>query len=102
MIRFLGFGLLLWFTGSGCAQTSATLLATVKDSPGAVAPGAVITIRNDQTGYQRSAPADDDGAYLFPLLPLGTYSVTAEHPGFKKVEQKGVVLTVNQNVRVDL
>ena len=35
-------------------------------------------------------------------MPLGTYSVTAEHSGFKKVEQKGVIPTVNQNVRVDL
>src|SRR5262245_28628156 len=102
MFRILGFGLQLWFVGFCSAQISATLSGTVKDTTGAVTPGAAITVRSEQTGYSRSALADSDGSYLFPLLPLGTYSVSAEHSGFKKVDQKGVVLTVNQNVRVDL
>lgn len=84
------------------AQTTSTVLGTVKDASGALVPEASVTAVNKQTGYSRTAPSDSTGAYSIPLLPPGTYTVRAERPGFKKTEQQGVPLTVGQNVRVDL
>jgi hypothetical protein len=45
---------------------------------------------------------DGAGAYLMPAMPVGVYTVAAELTGFSPARQAGVVLTVNQNVRVDL
>lgn len=83
-------------------QTTATVAGTVRDSSGAVAPSAKVTAVNEGTKYDRTVTAGTDGAYLLPLLPVGVYTVSAELAGFRKVVQRGVVLTVDQNVRVDL
>ena len=84
------------------AQTTATIAGTVRDSSGAVAPNAKVLALNEGTKYERAVTADNNGAYLLPLLPIGTYTISGELAGFRKVVQRGVVLTVDQNVRVDL
>jgi hypothetical protein len=43
-----------------------------------------------------------DGSYLFTLVPIGTYELTAEHGGFRKYAQTGIVLDINQNARQDI
>lgn len=64
----------------------------VFDSSGAVVPRCAITATNLQTGLRQSASSDDSGAYSFPSLPRGTYTVRAEAQGFRPSEQSGVVL----------
>ena len=49
----------------------------------------------------RLAPTPS-GAYTAPLLPTGTYTVSAELAGFRKVTRLNVRLGVDQKVRVDL
>src|SRR6185295_15597205 len=41
------------------------------------------------------------GEYLAPLLPPGTYDISAELPGFQRLLKTGVQLQVNQNSRID-
>ncbi len=45
---------------------------------------------------------NDKGLYRAPLLPLGTYRVTAELQGFKKFEQTGVILSVGEAATVNV
>lgn len=87
---------------SGPAQTTSTLFGTVKDSTGAIVPDAQVVALEERTGLTRKTSTDDTGAYSFTLLPPGRYTVTAERAGFKKIEQKGIELSVGQNLRVDL
>ena len=57
---------------------TASILGTVRDSSGAVIPGAEIAAKNTETGLMRSAVSGEDGSYRFPALPVGNYEVRAE------------------------
>jgi hypothetical protein len=48
--------------------------------------------RNQGTGSRQTVRTDATGSFVFPGLAAGTYQIRFEHPGFKSVEQQGVVL----------
>jgi hypothetical protein len=78
-----------------------TIRGTVMDSTGAVLPGVTLTITNLATGFTRQVKSAEDGAYIAPNLPLGTYSVLAEASGFAPLTQKGVSVGAGSSVTVD-
>ena len=80
---------------------SGTIFGTVYDSSGAALPGASVTLTNTATGLTRTVLSDPKGEYTAPLLPTGTYSVTAEMGGFKKTSMSNVHVGVDQKVRTD-
>ncbi len=83
--------------------TTGTILGTVTDASGAALPGATIALTNEQTGEAHKTTAGSQGGYQFPLLPIaGTYQVSVESPGFQASVQKGIILQLNQNLRVDI
>src|SRR5205823_1646931 len=81
---------------------SASLVGTVTDSSGAAVPNAKVTITETNTSVSRSTNCNESGNYTFSDLPPGTYTVTAEQPGFKKASRAGVDVVVNSTGRVDL
>src|SRR5437660_1147886 len=74
---------------------------TVSDSSGGVLPGVTVTITSVDTGTQRIVITNEKGLYRAPLLPLGTYKVSAEIQGFKKFEQTDIRLSVGQTATVN-
>src|SRR6266702_2007013 len=80
----------------------ATLTGRVLDAGGAAVPKAKIRVINAATGESREAVADAQGNYLLPLLNPATYSVRAEHEGFKTTVREGLELNVNQTATVEL
>lgn len=92
--------LLVPFQASG-QSADATLTGTVKDTTGAVVPGATITVRNQDTNEMRTSVSSADGLYRVTNLPRGHYEVKAELQGFKTVAQSDVLLTVGDTVRLD-
>src|SRR5262245_43102850 len=62
-------------------QTSATLVGTLTDATGAVAPNARIKCVNLATGAARDATSDGSGNYSLPFLPAGDYEVTITAQG---------------------
>jgi hypothetical protein len=104
--RRLWFGLLclgLWLLPAvGFGQERASLTGTVTDPTGAVMPGVKVTITDTLTGVARTLETNASGAYLAPELVAGTYDIKAEMPGFKTYSRTGLVLNVNDNVRVDI
>lgn len=84
-------------------QNTATILGTVTDPSGASLPGAKVTATSEQTGFSRTVEADANGAYLIPLLPVGSkYRLTAEAAGFKSFSLTGLQLQLNQNARIPI
>jgi hypothetical protein len=82
-----------------CAQfNSASFSGVIKDATGSVVPDARITVTNINTGLTRTDNAAGDGAFLFPVLPVGTYKVTVEKTGFSTYVQEGITLAVGQAV----
>ena len=69
---------------SASAQSDATLTGTVKDTSGAVIPGATITARNVATNETRTTASSPEGLYRLTNLPRGTYEVKAELQGFNR------------------
>ena len=73
-----------------------TVLGTVRDSTGAVVPGATVTARNTETGLTRTIESGADGSYRFAALPVGVYEVRAEQAGFRTEVRRGMPLAVGQ------
>lgn len=97
-------GLLLTSGAPAFAQSQAAngaIEGTVSDSSGGVLPGVTVTVLNIETGADRSVVTNEKGLYRAPLLPLGTYKVTAELQGFKKFEQTGIKLSVGDTAVVN-
>jgi hypothetical protein len=92
-------GTFLFVSGEAQAQIDrASLTGTVKDSTGAVMPGASITITGPQA--PASSTTNSEGTYLVVSLVPGPYLVVAEMSGFQK-SSRAVVLEVGQKGRVD-
>jgi hypothetical protein len=81
---------------------NATLLGTVTDSSGAAAANVRLTITETNTGITRTSQTNESGNYVVPDLPPGTYTVTAELPGFKRASRPAIDVVVNTSQRVDL
>jgi len=83
-------------------NVTGTISGTVLDPQGNAAPGVNVTITNaDQPGFVRATKTDDHGEFVIALLPVGRYNVSAEATGFKKAEQKGFVLNVDDKLAVN-
>lgn len=80
-------------------ETRGAIEGTVKDSSGAILPGATVEAKG-VTGTT-STVADGAGAYRFPALAPGQYDVVATLSGFKP-SQTRVVLAVGQVLKVDM
>jgi outer membrane receptor protein involved in Fe transport len=92
------------FSASLRAQniSTAELHGTVHDASGAVIPNASITIANASRGFSRSTTSNGEGSYQLLLLPPGTYVVTVTAPGFAKLTESNVVLTVGERAELPL
>src|SRR5262249_38257767 len=69
---------------------------------GALVPGVTVTLSNVDTGETRTQETSSVGTFSFPNLALGTYRVTAELSGFKKLARENIVVKANQVVDVKL
>src|SRR5215475_13932461 len=77
------------------------IVGTVKDGTGAVLPGVEIIATNTGTAASRNVISGETGEYSVPLLPPGTYTVSAALPGFKTNLRSGITLLVDQTARID-
>jgi len=81
--------------------TTATIVGTVTDTSGGALPGATVTARHADTGFNRTVPSNEVGAYRLEFLPTGAYVVEVSLSGFRPVTRSGIVLRVNDTARVD-
>src|SRR6266571_9439099 len=97
------FALIVLGTCLSVAQTStATILGTVKDTSGALIPGAMVTVKHTETGYTRTAISSETGDYNVALLQVGAYEITTAMPGFKQDVRRGINLVVGQQAVINL
>ncbi|MDW5264253.1 MAG: TonB-dependent receptor [Edaphobacter sp.] len=79
-----------------------TISGTVTDSTGAALANAKVHVHNDETGNERNLVTASDGRYAAPSIPVGTYTITAELPGFSAARRAEIGLTVGQSKQIDL
>ena len=73
----------------------------VMDPSGAVIPGATLTVKNLETGLTLTTISNDSGLYTAREVPIGSYKITVEAPGFKTVIKTGLILNAGTIQRVD-
>ena len=81
--------------------TSTTILGTVQDSSASVIGGAKVTLTNTRTGVKADTLSTSSGDFTFPLIDIGEYTVSVEQSGFKTASRTGVLVQINEKVRVD-
>ena len=71
-------------TGLALAQVDrAGLDGSITDPSGKVIPGVHVVAEMPDTGLRRETVSSSTGTYDIPELPVGTYTITLDHPGFK-------------------
>ena len=89
------------FLAAQVANTG-TVLGTVTDSSGAVAPGVAVTLRNTENGQAYKVQTDESGEFRFLTVPAGQYELTAEKAGFAKTVYSLFAVHAAEPARVDL
>ena len=103
MIKLSTFVCQFLVAGLVLAQTSTSELSgTVRDPGGAVVPGARVTLTNEATGITYQQSTTGAGLYNFPALPVGSYTVTVEAPGFKTAKLTKNTVVVNTPLSLDV
>jgi hypothetical protein len=91
-----------WLAGSAAAQTTSTITGQVMDQSGGMLPGVSVTVRDQGTGFTRSATTGREGRFIVPSLPVATYQVTAELQGFRTSVINDVRTAVGEAVDLDV
>ena len=79
-----------------------TITGTITDPQGAGIPNAKVTIIEDATGLSYVVQTTEVGEFVRPLLKAGTYTITVEVQGFRKAEQKGVIVKPGDRIGVNI
>src|ERR1700722_5715920 len=86
------------------AQTQAingSIRGRVIDPAGAAVPASTVSVNNIATGFTRGTESNDDGYFVIPNLPIGTYTVTIKKDGFETQRHSGVVLDAGTEAVID-
>jgi len=86
----------------GQVGNQGSIEGTILDQKGGAVPGASLTLKNMATGATFTASSDEYGLFRFPVVPVGTYQLTAEKSGFATFTQKDIELTVGAKLNLSL
>ncbi len=75
---------------------------TIVDPTGKAVEGATLLLKSSQTGATRRATSQGDGKFRLSALPVGSYSIEAQAPGFAAYRAKNLELTVGQTATLQI
>jgi len=88
---------ILLFAQAASGQLSfASINGTVKDSSGALVPGASVLLKNAQTGVETRTTTNEQGIYVILNILPGPYTLEAGKAGFSTSRMEQFALVVNQ------
>ena len=88
--------------GAAWAGVGGSISGSITDPTGAAIAKAAITLVNPNTGVKQSVVADDHGSYSFSVVPVGSYVLEVNHPGFKPYRRTGIVLDTSRALQLDV
>ncbi len=88
-------------TSAYAQQQTGEIFGRAVDNSGAVLPGATVTLTGSGLIQPRVAMTSDTGSYRFPELPIGTYTVLFELPGFRSVQQTDIRITIGFSAQIN-
>src|SRR5215510_12066923 len=85
------------------AQTTfGAITGTVRDSAGAVVPGATIEVTHVSSNYKYTTQSNESGNYTLPQLREGDYLLRASAKGYQAYVAKGIMLAARDELRHDI
>ncbi len=84
------------------AQSTGSIRGTVTDATGAIVAGASVVASNVSTGLSRTEDSNTSGIFVFPDLPIGTYTLQVSKAGFKTQRLENISLLTGQVLGLDL
>jgi len=82
-------------------STYGAIVGSVRDSTGAVVPGAQIVLTNNGTTSKRTAQTDSSGNYAFNNIEVGSYALSITAAGFQTESLAVLELTARETRRWD-
>ena len=89
------------FANLSAQVATGSIVGTIVDASSQIVPGAQVTVREINRNTTTSLVTDASGVYTAPFLVPGTYEVSVELQGFKTWIRRGIVLQVNDRLRID-
>lgn len=78
----------------GQERATGTISGVVQDPQGTIVPGATVTARDLSTNREYTTVSDPTGFFELNSVPVGTYDVSIDAPGFQTLERHGVTVRV--------
>ncbi|HTX39262.1 MAG TPA: carboxypeptidase regulatory-like domain-containing protein [Bryobacteraceae bacterium] len=94
--------LFLAINASWAQEVTAAITGKITDASGAAIADAKVTATDIDRGTVWPTTTNAEGAFNLPRLPIGSYNVRVEKPGFQTALRSGVVLQLNQIARLDI
>ena len=85
---------ILWSAVASAQVSFGRLAGTVFDNTGAVLPGVTVTLNNEERGQTQTTTTSETGAFVFPQVQPGVYTVTMALSGFRTAEFSQVEIHV--------
>ncbi len=79
-------------------QSTGAIQGTVTDASGGAIANAMVRVKDQANGVDRTLGTDSAGIYYVPSLPVGTYSVEVKAAGLTQTEAKGLIVEVGSTV----
>ena len=92
---------LVLLAGFAQAQTTGQIYGRATDKSGAVVPGTTVTLSSSALLQPQVAVTSSTGAYSFPNIPIGVYTVRFELSGFTTIIRDGVSIVLGQNAQIN-
>jgi Carboxypeptidase regulatory-like domain len=93
--------LLMVASGAAAQVSTGEIFGKATDNTGAVLPGATITLSGASLIQPLVAVTSETGAFRFPRIPIGTYTVTFDLTGFKKHVRSDVIIQAGFNAEIN-
>jgi len=95
--------LLISSASMACAQVdTGAIVGTVADAQQQRIADAIVRLKQESTGVERTLKSGRDGSFTFSPLAIGTYTLTVERDGFERYVQTGLSITAQSTVREDV
>ena len=83
-------------------SSTGSLVGTIVGPSSKALAGAVVVVKNEETGAERTAETNGLGDYAIPALSPGFYRIAVSAPEFQTATRTGIQLVVGDTLRIDM
>ncbi len=87
---------------ASAAGIGGSISGTVKDPTGAVVVGASVSAVNLETSVRETTSTNAQGAYIFPVLPVGRYDIEITQTSFRPYRRTGIAIDTDSALRMNV